>query len=61
MWVWCGNSGNSSGMGKSRKLSWCFEVSMCSERYALELPLGLPNAQFPPIRSDVSKHVTAIP
>ena len=33
------------------------EVSICSERYALEWPLGFPNAQLPPIRSDDSKTV----
>ena len=34
---------------------------MCSERYALELPFGFSNAQFPPIRSYASKHSASIP
>ena len=34
---------------------------MCSDRYALELPLGLSNAQFPPIRSDASKPTASMP
>jgi len=32
-------------------------VSMCSERYAELWPFGLPKAQLPPIRSEVSKQV----
>src|SRR5664279_1598025 len=36
-------------------------MSMCSERYAEETPLGLPKYQLPPTSSDASKHVCGTP
>jgi hypothetical protein len=48
-------------MGKSLNDNICREVSMCSERYALLCPFGLPNAQLPPMRSDVSNVVYGTP
>src|SRR3954462_10474698 len=37
------------------------EVLMCSERYADDIPLRLPNTQLPPIRSLFSKQSNGIP
>src|SRR3954468_15143038 len=37
------------------------EVLMCSDRYADDIPLRLPNTQFPPTRSLFSKQSNAIP
>ena len=54
---WCGNDGKCSGIGKSLNDNRCLLVSMCRERYALLCPFGLPKAQFPPMRSDVSNVV----
>ncbi len=34
---------------------------MCSERYAEDIPLVLPNTQLPPTRSDFSKQSNGIP
>jgi len=48
------------GHGEVPKDSRYLEVSMCSERYE-PCPLGLPNAQFPPMRSDTSKVVKGRP
>src|SRR3954454_16802072 len=42
-------------MGKSEYAITGFEVLMCSERYADDIPLRLPNTQLPPTRSDFSK------
>jgi hypothetical protein len=38
-------------MAKSLKLMALLDVSMCSERYADERPLGLPKYQLPPTSS----------
>jgi hypothetical protein len=37
------------------------EVLMCSDRYAADIPLRLPNTQLPPIRSDFSSTSNWIP
>src|SRR5579859_648255 len=48
-------------MGKSAKLIAFLDVSMCSDRYADERPLGLRKYQLPPISSLASKHVYGTP
>ena len=55
--MWWGKSGYRPSIGKSSKLSAFLDVSMCSERYAEERPLGLRKYQLPPISSLASKHV----
>src|SRR3954465_4679906 len=48
-------------MGKSANEIRSFEVSMWSERYADERPLGLRKYQLPPTSSEASKHVCSMP
>src|SRR5918995_5777949 len=61
MWVWCGKSGYDFGIGKSGYSMRSREVLMCSERYAADIPLRLPNTQLPPTGSDFSKTSNGIP
>src|SRR5881398_209612 len=61
MWVWCGKSGYDLGIGKSEYSIRSREVLMCSDRYADDIPLRLPNTQLPPTRSDFSKQSNGIP
>jgi hypothetical protein len=61
MWVWCGKSGYDLGIGKSEYCMRSREVLMCSDRYAEDIPLPLPNTQFPPTWSDFSKQSNGIP
>src|SRR5947209_20526197 len=61
MWVWCGKSGYDLGIGKSEYSIRSREVLMCSDRYADDIPLALPNTQLPPTRSDFSKQSNGMP